>query len=190
MSISHGVYCKNQTFVLFERIWNLIDIRYGFLIDFCSFWKLFGKENQSKLDMDSNLDWSSFGEPLGDRFFRMSAAKYNVLRRFWRVLEASWGGFWRVLKASWGGFSIYFGIFFVIVFAMDFYMLLKWFYMDFDTILKSKNEHFAWRVLQKSTFAWFERSCNLMDFREGFVMDFWSILETFWEGKSIKNENG
>ena len=64
------------------------------------------------MNMDSNLDWRSSREPLRDRFFRMSEAKCKVLRRFWRVLEASWEGFWRVLKISWGGFSTYFGIFF------------------------------------------------------------------------------
>ena len=41
-------------------------------------------------------------------------------------------------------------------FTMDFYMILRCFLLDFDTLWTSKNEHFAWRVLQKSTFVLFD----------------------------------
>ena len=37
-------------------------------------------------------------------------------------------------------------------FTMIFNMILKWLGVNFDTLWTSKNEHFAWRVLQKSNF--------------------------------------
>ena len=173
MSISHGGYCKNQTFVLFERSWNLIDIRDGFLIDFWSFGRLFGKENRSKMNIDSNLDWRSSREPLRDRFFRMSEAKCKVLRRFWRVLEASWEGFWRVLKASWGGFSTYFGIFFN-------YWFRNGFLYAFEMILDG-----FWYPLEKQKWAFrmegiakIKLSCCLNEVETWLTseMDFWLIF--------------
>ena len=184
MSISHGGYCKNQlscglnevaTWLTSERDFGLIFGR-------------FGKENQLKMKMDNNLDWRSFGEPLGDRFFRMSATKCKVLRRVKRQAGRKgevFGGFWKPL----GEVSRDILVSLLIVFAMDFYMLLKWFWMDFDTLLRSKNEHFAWRVLQKSNFRVVWTKLKL-DWHQRWIFDWFLVIwETFWEGKSIKNEH-
>ena len=60
-------------------------------------------------------------------------------------------------------------------------MLWKRFYMDCHTLLRSKSKHFTWRVVQKSIFVLCEWSCNLIDVRDGFLIDLWSILDWFWE---------
>ena len=148
------------------------------------FWLIFGKENRSKMNIDSNLDWRSSREPLRDRFFRMSAAKCKVLRRFWRVLEASWEGFWRVLKASWGGFSTYFGIFFN-------YWFRNGFLYAFEMILDG-----FWYPLEKQKWAFhmegiakIKLSCCLNEvvwgswgilIFDGLLINFWRFFDKFW----------
>ena len=77
--------------------------------------------------------------------------------------------FWRVLEASWGGFFKHFGIFFRYNFHTRFLYVFNAFLMEFCTLQTSKNEHFAWEVLQKSNFHVFaiEYLCE-------------SILRGFW----------
>ena len=49
-------------------------------------------------------------------------------------------------------FGLIFAFFFDILCAILFYKLRKRNLMDFETLLKSKNEHFAYEGLQKSKF--------------------------------------
>ena len=99
-----------------------------------------------------------------------------VGNRFWRVLEASWGGFWRVLKASWGGFSIYFGIFFS-------YSFRNGFLYAFEMILDG-----FWYPLEKQKWAFrmegiakIKLSCCLNEVETWLTseMDFWLIFGHF-----------
>ena len=59
------------------------------------------------------------------------------------------GGFWHPLGEV---FGVMLASFFDILFAILFYKLRKQNLMDFETFLKSKNEHFACEGLQKSKF--------------------------------------
>ena len=58
---------------------------------------------------------------------------------------------------------------------MNFYMILKGFLMDFDTLWTSKNEHFTWRVVQKSSF---RLVCYRMHIGVWGVQDFPNLPQT------------
>ena len=92
---------------------------------------------------------------------------FGVILRLKIVLEALWG-LCSLVGARFSGFdAAYFGVLwgpfrkvfgYILVsyvdvnFIMDFYLNLQWILMDFGTLWTSKNEHFVWRVLQKSNF--------------------------------------
>ena len=123
MSISPGGYCNNQTFVLFERSCNLIDIRDGFSIDILSFWRHVGDILGRKINQNRTWIATWIEEALESAWGSVFSNVLSEMQGFGEVLEgseASWEGFWRVLKASWGSFSIYFGIFFSYSFCNGF----------------------------------------------------------------------
>ena len=55
-------------------------------------------------------------------------------------------------------------------------MVFQWFWGFEAVIVERKSNE---KLIQK-------RSCNLNDFRDGFLIDFWSILERIWDPTSIK----
>ena len=57
---------------------------------------------------------------------------------------------------------------------MKFYMILRQFLMDFDTLSTSKIEQKAWRVVQKSTL-------HVVCYRTSMDIDFGRILGSGWE---------
>ena len=59
-------------------------------------------------------------------------------------------------------------------FTMILNMILRWFWVNFDTLWTSTNEHFAWRVLQKSNF---RVACYRMRMR----IDFGKTLGLIWK---------
>ena len=116
---------------------------------------------------------------------------FGVILRLKIVLETLWGsvlvgarfsGFDAAYSGGfWGPFRKVFGYILVsyvhVNFIMDFYLILQWILMDFGTLWTSKNEHFVWRVLQKSNF-------RLVCYRMHIRIDFGWILgpgsRQFW----------
>ena len=190
MSISHGGSCKNQTFVLFA----IECVCESFLMAFGIDWSGFGS-SWAHFEVHLGLFWRHFGVILrlrivSEALFLLKSISTVQLIPFWMVLEASWGGFagfWRPLRKV---FRYILVSLFDIDFATDFYMLLIWFLMHSDPLQTSKTEHFTWRVMQKSNFRVVWTKLKL-DWHQRWIFDwFLVILETFWEGKSIKTGHG
>ena len=120
--------------------------------------------------------WEDLGTILGSCWVQkpswtLLASFVQAGSRFPHQNAGHFGGFWRAFGKDFGDILV---PFVDMDFTMNFYMILKWFFMDFDTLWTSKIKQKAWRVVQKSTLhlIWYWMSMDI---------DFGRILRSGWE---------
>ena len=120
--------------------------------------------------------WEDLGTILGSCWgqkpsWKLPESFVQAGSRFPQFDAAHFGGFWRAFGEDFGDILV---SFVDINITMNFYMMLRWFFMDFDTLWTSKIKQKAWRVVQKSTF-------HVVCYRMCLDIDFRRILGSRWK---------
>ena len=131
--------------------WCYFEARLG------GFWKHFGVMLRSKIVFEA--PWT------------LHSSQTSISTPFPHQNSGHFGRFWRAFGKV---FGIILVCFVDIDFTMNFYMILRQFLMDFDTLSTSKIKQKAWRVVQKSTL-------HLICYGMSMDIDLGRILGSGWE---------